>query len=78
MPEYERAVEQLRAQGAARQKLIIGGKSMGGRVASLVADELFAAGLIDGPGVPRLPVPSAGQARRTCAPRTWRLCVAPR
>ena len=48
MPEYGRAVEQLRAQGADRQKLIIGGKSMGGRVASLVADELFAAGLIEG------------------------------
>ena len=48
MPEYLRAVEQLRAQGADRQRLLIGGKSMGGRVASLVADELFAAGLIDG------------------------------
>ena len=48
MPEYRRAVEQLRAQGADRQRLFIGGKSMGGRVASLVADELFAAGRIDG------------------------------
>ena len=48
MPEYLRAVEQLRAQGADRQRLLIGGKSMGGRVASLVADELFAARLIDG------------------------------
>jgi uncharacterized protein len=48
MPEYRRAVEQLRAQGADRQRLLIGGKSMGGRVASLVADELFAAGHISG------------------------------
>ena len=48
MPEYRRAVEQLRAQETDRQRLIIVGKSMGGRVASLVADELFAAGLIDG------------------------------
>ncbi len=48
VPEYRRAVEQLRAQGAGAQKVLIGGKSMGGRVASLVADELFAAGQIAG------------------------------
>jgi predicted alpha/beta-hydrolase family hydrolase len=48
VPEYKRAVEELRAQGASRQKLLIGGKSLGGRVASLAADELFAEGLIDG------------------------------
>jgi len=48
VPEYKRAVEELRAQGASRQKLFIGGKSLGGRVASLAADELFSAGLIDG------------------------------
>ena len=48
VPEYKRAVEELRAQGASRQKLLIGGKSLGGRVASLAADELFSAGLIDG------------------------------
>jgi predicted alpha/beta-hydrolase family hydrolase len=48
VPEYRRAVEELRAQGASAQKLLIGGKSLGGRVASLAADELFAAGLIDG------------------------------
>jgi len=46
--EYVRAVQQLRSAGAAAQKLIIGGKSMGGRVASLVADRLFAAGDIAG------------------------------
>jgi hypothetical protein len=48
VPEYKRAVEELRAQGASRQKLLIGGKSLGGRVASLAADELFSAGRIDG------------------------------
>jgi len=50
MPEYRRAVEELRAtvQCQSRSRLVIGGKSMGGRVASLVADELFARGAIDG------------------------------
>ena len=44
MVEYRAAVEALGAQGS----LFIGGKSMGGRVASMVADELFAAGKIAG------------------------------
>lgn len=44
MPEYIAAVDALGTSG----KLIIGGKSMGGRVASMVADELFAAGRISG------------------------------
>jgi predicted alpha/beta-hydrolase family hydrolase len=48
VPEYEQAVRALRAQAPAGQKLIIGGKSMGGRVASLAAGELFAAGIVDG------------------------------
>jgi predicted alpha/beta-hydrolase family hydrolase len=43
-PEYIAAVDELAARGA----LIIGGKSMGGRVASMVADELLAAGKIAG------------------------------
>ena len=43
-PEYVAAVEALGAKGP----LIIGGKSMGGRVASMVADELHAAGKIVG------------------------------
>jgi len=42
--EYIAAVEALSAIGP----LIVGGKSMGGRVASMVADELFAAGRIAG------------------------------
>jgi predicted alpha/beta-hydrolase family hydrolase len=46
--EYKRAVSELRTQGAGNQRLIIGGKSLGGRVASLIADELFDAGSIAG------------------------------
>jgi uncharacterized protein len=43
-PEYIAAVDALDAKGP----LIIGGKSMGGRVASMVADELFASGRVRG------------------------------
>lgn len=43
-PEYLAAIAAL----AATRPLVIGGKSMGGRVASMVADELFAAGAIAG------------------------------
>lgn len=43
-PEYKVAVDQLAVKGL----LVIGGKSMGGRVASMIADELFAAGKIVG------------------------------
>jgi predicted alpha/beta-hydrolase family hydrolase len=44
IPEYRMAVEAL----AAPRAPVIGGKSMGGRVASMVADELHAAGAISG------------------------------
>lgn len=43
-PEYLAAVAALGAKGP----LIIGGKSMGGRVASMVADELAASGQVSG------------------------------
>ena len=43
-PEYEAAVAELGASGP----LIIGGKSMGGRVASMIADAEFDAGRIAG------------------------------
>ncbi len=46
--EYLSAVNELAALSPRKQKLVIGGKSMGGRVASLVADELFGAGSIAG------------------------------
>ncbi len=44
IPEYQAAVRALGVAGP----LIIGGKSMGGRVASMIADELFSAGTICG------------------------------
>ncbi len=43
-PEFKAAVDALGATGA----LLIGGKSMGGRVASMIADELYAEGKIIG------------------------------
>ncbi|MER8437094.1 alpha/beta fold hydrolase [Mesorhizobium sp. M1312] len=39
-PEYIHAIADLRAEGV-KGPLIIGGKSMGGRVASMIADEMF-------------------------------------
>lgn len=44
VPEYLAAIDALACEGP----LIIGGKSMGGRVASLLAQELFDAGRISG------------------------------
>jgi uncharacterized protein len=44
IPEYIAAVDTL----AAKEPLIIGGKSMGGRVASMVADDLYTSGRISG------------------------------
>lgn len=44
IPEYEAAVARLGADGP----LVIGGKSMGGRVASMVADSLYGSGQIAG------------------------------
>jgi predicted alpha/beta-hydrolase family hydrolase len=43
-PEYVAAIDALEAKG----KLIICGKSMGGRVASMIADQMLAAGKIAG------------------------------
>jgi predicted alpha/beta-hydrolase family hydrolase len=43
-PEYTAAIEALQAKG----KLIIGGKSMGGRVASMIADQMQAEAKIAG------------------------------
>jgi predicted alpha/beta-hydrolase family hydrolase len=39
--QYLSAVDALSSQGEVRGKLFIGGKSLGGRVASMVADRLF-------------------------------------
>ena len=62
IPEYQAAIEALGAKG----RLIIGGKSMGGRVASMIADELFAAGRVAGLlclGYPFHPLGKPGQLR---------------
>ena len=61
-PEYLAAIEALGAKGT----LVIGGKSMGGRVASMVADSLFEAGRIQGLlclGYPFHPPGKPGQLR---------------
>jgi predicted alpha/beta-hydrolase family hydrolase len=61
-PEYLEAVAELDAEGP----LVVGGKSMGGRVASMVADELHAAGRIAGLlclGYPFHPPGRPGQLR---------------
>jgi predicted alpha/beta-hydrolase family hydrolase len=47
-PEYEAAIEQARAGLARGSELLIGGKSLGGRVASLVAQQAFDTGRIGG------------------------------
>jgi len=46
--EYTAAVAELRGRAEFVMPLIIGGKSLGGRVASMVADGLFAAKAVDG------------------------------
>lgn len=68
-PKAERLVGEYRAAVASVSNgapLLIGGKSMGGRVASLVADELFAEGTIAGLvclGYPFHPPKKADQLR---------------
>lgn len=46
--EYEAAIDQVRANGDTATQLFIGGKSMGGRVASMFADAAFAESRIHG------------------------------
>ncbi len=61
-PQYLAAIEALGAKGT----LVIGGKSMGGRVASMVADSLFEAGRVQGLlclGYPFHPPGKPGQLR---------------
>ncbi|MCH9807226.1 MAG: dienelactone hydrolase family protein [Alphaproteobacteria bacterium] len=47
-PELREAVAKLRGEIGAEAKLLIGGKSMGGRIASMMADEFLEAGQING------------------------------
>jgi uncharacterized protein len=46
--EYLRFLETVATERRPNEKLLIGGKSLGGRVASLIADAAFDAGLISG------------------------------
>jgi predicted alpha/beta-hydrolase family hydrolase len=48
MSEYVDAARTVADRRCSDQKLLIGGKSLGGRVASLVADELYTSGIISG------------------------------
>lgn len=48
LPEYVAAVEKVAASSRRGRRLVIGGKSMGGRVASMVADDLRGRGLANG------------------------------
>lgn len=43
---YAQAIDALTATGVARERLVIGGKSLGGRIASLIADQAQVAGLV--------------------------------
>jgi predicted alpha/beta-hydrolase family hydrolase len=66
MDEYHAAVTAAGLGAPSGARLVIGGKSMGGRVASLVADELHAAGRVGGLvclGYPFHPPGRAGQLR---------------
>jgi predicted alpha/beta-hydrolase family hydrolase len=48
LPEYLAAVEAAAGEMTRGQMLLVGGKSMGGRVASLIADDLYRAGRVAG------------------------------
>lgn len=48
MGEFEAAIAEARALTGSQQRLFIGGKSMGGRVASMIADTAFGSGLVGG------------------------------
>lgn len=61
MAEYRVAIDRAKATGMTRQILLIGGKSLGGRVASMVADEAYSAGSISGLVCLGYPFHPAGQ-----------------
>lgn len=46
--EFEAAIAEARALPGSQQRLFIGGKSMGGRVASMIADTAFETGSVSG------------------------------
>ncbi len=47
-PAFLEAVDEVNNRRPTERKLVIGGKSMGGRIASMLSDELFASGRIGG------------------------------
>ncbi len=65
-PEYAEAIAAVTGRAPHGQKLFIGGKSMGGRVASMIADTYFAAGSISGLVCLGYPFHPPNQ------PQTWR------
>ena len=65
MPEYAAVLEHVRTQ-ASKRRLYIGGKSLGGRVASMIAGDAFGAGHIAGAVCLGYPFHPPGQ------PATWR------
>lgn len=66
MPEFIDAVGAVERELKPGERLFIGGKSMGGRVATMVADELYRAGRIGGVVVFGYPFHPPNQ------PQTWR------
>jgi hypothetical protein len=59
--EFIDAVEQIRTSQAKQRPLVIGGKSMGGRVASMVAEDLYNEGKIAGLAVAGYPFHPPGR-----------------
>jgi predicted alpha/beta-hydrolase family hydrolase len=69
IPEYLAVIEAL----GGGDLVVVGGKSMGGRVVSMAADEASARGLVC------LGYPSTRpESQRRCAPRTSKRCARPR
>ena len=69
MDEYRAAIEEF----GQVEKLVIGGKSMGGRVASMIADELWDEGRVAGLlclGYPFHPAGAPERLRTTTSPRS--------
>lgn len=65
--EFESAVHRVAADIAGNQRLVIGGKSLGGRVATMISDPLHASGVVAGTiclGYPFHP-PAKSQSLRT-------------
>lgn len=64
IPEFVEAVESVRSGPAHRQTLVIGGKSMGGRVASMAALDLHARGFVSAVAVAGYPFHPPGKPQQ--------------